>query len=354
MMAALAAGGFSLATAAAEAQTNSIVVGLPVNISMGYATMTAAMELGYFKEEGLEVKLQEFQGAAIVLQQLAGKNFLIGGGGADPLILVKQPGRDAPPVRFFYNSSRDYIWEYVVPENSPIKTLQDLRGKKIGVGSLSNSHVPVTRQTLKEAGLELTKDYQLMAIGIGGPAFRALLNGDVDAYNTWQTNIAGFEATGTKLRRLPMPQKYKDLFTVGYMAHEDTIKNNPKALIGAGRGFAKGTLTCEIAMEWCVKTFWKYYPTLKPRDVGEEDAMKRGIAGVQAQLNNLLAFPPGKPRRFGEYPEGSWKNFVDVLYEGGEIKAPIADVNILYTNELIDEINNFDVAKVQEKAKTLK
>ncbi len=57
---------------------------------------------------------------------------------------------------------------------------------------------------MKENGLEITKDYQLMAISIGGPAFRALMNGQVDAYNTWTANIAGFESLGTKLKRLPI------------------------------------------------------------------------------------------------------------------------------------------------------
>jgi NitT/TauT family transport system substrate-binding protein len=332
---------------------DEVVVGLPTNINAGQANLTAAMELGYFAQEGMKVKLQDFQGAAIVIPQVSTKSILIGSGGGDPLVVANQPGKSHVPVKFFYNQSRDYVWEFVVPPDSPINTLADLKGKKIGVGSLSNSHVPATRLIMKESGLELTKDYQLLAISIGGPAFRALMDGQVGAYNTWTGNIATFEAFGTKLKRIPIPSRFANLFTIGYFAHEDTIKNKPDVLAGFGRAVTKGTLTCEMAIEWCVKNFWKYYPNLKPREGTEEENVKRQSYVVQQGMKSFFAFPPG-PRRFGEYPEGAWKSFIDILNEGGELTTANVDPNIFYTNELVSKMNDFDAAAVEAKAKTLK
>lgn len=348
----------ALATAIAGAAPawalEDVVVGLPTNINIGQANLTAAMELGFFAEEGMKVKLQDFQGAAIVIPQVSTKSILIGSGGGDPLVVANQPGKDRVPVKFFYNQSRDYVWEFVVPPNSPINTLSDLKGKKIGVGSLSNSHVPATRLIMKENGLEITKDYQLVAISIGGPAFRALTEGQVAAYNTWTANIATFESFGTKLKRLPIPPRFKNLFTIGYFAHEDTIKNKPDLLAGFGRAATKGTLACQIAIEWCVKTFWKYYPNLKPREGTDEEIVKRQSYVVLQGMKSMFAFPEGKPRRFGEYPDGAWKSFIDILHEGGELSTNNIDPNLFYTNALIDKINAFDVSAVEAKAKSLK
>jgi len=340
--------------AASSKDLTEVVVGLPTNITVNLANVTAAMELGYFEEAGLKVKLQDFQGAAIVIPQVSTKSILIGSGGGDPLVVANQPGKTQVPVKFFYNQSRDYIWEFVVPENSPIKTIADLKGKTIGVGSLSNSHMPVTRLIMKENGLELTKDYKVMAISIGGPAFKALLDGQVDAYNTWTANIAGFESRGVKLRRIPIDPRFKNLFTVGYFAHEDTIKQKPEVLAGFGRGVSMGTVACQEALEWCVKNFWKYYPNLKPRDGDEAENLKRQVYAVDQGAKTFFAFPPGKPRKFGEYPEGAWKGFVDILYEGGEISTNKIDPNTFYTNELVGKINDFDTAAVEKKAATLK
>ncbi len=133
-----------LSTVAVSKDLTEVVVGLPTNINVGQSNFTAAMELGYFADEGIKVKLQDFQGAAIVIPQVSTKAILVGSGGGDPLVVANQPGKARIPVKFFYNQSRDYIWEFVVPQNSPIKTIADLKGKTIGVGSLSNSHIPVT------------------------------------------------------------------------------------------------------------------------------------------------------------------------------------------------------------------
>lgn len=330
-----------------------VVVGQPTNVTLGQAHITAAMELGYYKDVGIQVKMQDFQGAAIVIPQVSTKAILIGSGGGDPLVVANQPGKSKVPVKFFYNASRDYIWEFVVPQDSPINSIKDLKGKKIGVGSLSNSHVPVTRLIMKENGLEITKDYQLMAISIGGPAFRALMTGQVDAYNTWRGNIATFEAGGTKLKRLPIDARFADLFTVGYFAHEDTIKQKPQILAGFGKATSMGTIACKEAIEWCVKNFWKYYPTLKPREGSEEEIVKKASYSVLEAFKTSFAFPEGKPKRWGEYPEGSWKNFIDILAEGGEIASKDIDPNTFYTNELVPKMNDFDEAAVIAKAKTL-
>lgn len=343
----LAAGTF-----AANAQ-EKIVVGQATSTSLTFGPVFAAIELGFFKEENLELDFKNFAGASVLIPQIANKSVTIGFPGPDPLILSRQPGRDPIPVQFFYNAARRSIWEFLVLDDSPIKTLKDMRGKKIGVGALANANVPITRAMLSELGLIMTKDYSFLAIGVGAPAFRATQNKDVDVYNTFDTNIAAFENTGVKLRRIPQNQKYHDLFSNGFAAHIDTIKEKPQIVIGFGRAFTKGIIVCEVNPDFCVRNFYKHNPTLRPQGVSDEEALKRGKHILASRMSSYLSFPGGK-RSFGVYSEKSWKDFVAALYKGGELKTDNIDVSTLYTNKFAAEYVRFDEAALRKQAAALK
>ncbi|WP_157995622.1 ABC transporter substrate-binding protein [Peristeroidobacter soli] len=342
-----------LASAAAHADAKKltdIVIGLPSSASLNYSMFTAAMELGYFEQEGLSVRLQELQGGAVVMSQVVTKSIPIGTGTADPLMIANQPGRSRLPLKFFYNQTREYNWEFVVPESSPIRAIADLKGRRIGVGALTNSHMPVSRMILKDSGLQLNRDYRFIAIGSAGPAFSALLNGQVDAYITFTTNIARFESSpeGRQLRSLPIGDRFKGLFQNGFFAHEDVIKNTPQLLIGFGRASAKATIFCQQAMEFCLQSYWRHFPNLKPRD-SDAQSEHRLVESLKAPWNAYFAFPQGQVRRFGEYPQAGWQALMEILFAGGEIASKY-DPATLYTNELVARINDFDAAAIEKQA----
>jgi NitT/TauT family transport system substrate-binding protein len=339
---------------ASDGRAEVVKVGQATATSLTFGPIYAAIELGYFKAENIEIENLNFQGASVLLPQVANKSVTIGFPGPDPLIVSHQPGRDPMPVKFFYNGARESIWEFLVLKDSALRTLADLKGKVIGVGALANANVPITRAMLKEIGLEATKDYSFLAIGVGAPAFRATLNKDVDTYNTFDTNIAAFETTGAPLRRLPQEQKYKDLFSNGFVAHVDTIKEKPQLIAGFGRALTKGIIVCEANPDFCVRNFYKHLPNLKPSGATEEEVMTKGRHILKSRMDKYLAFPADKPRRFGEYSAQAWKNFVEALYVGGELKSRNIDVSKLYTNEFVGEFNKFDVKAIQEQAKALK
>jgi NitT/TauT family transport system substrate-binding protein len=332
-----------------------VVVGQATSTSLTFGPVYAAVELGFFKDENIELEHRNFQGASVLIPQIANKSVTIGFPGPDPLILSRQPGRDPLPVQFFYNAARQSIWEFLVLEDSPLKSLADLKGgKKIGVGALANANVPITRALLAEIGLQPTKDYSFVAIGIGAPAFRATGNRDVDVYNTFDTNIAAFEVTGAKLRRLSQDQKYLDLFSNGFAAHLDTIRDKPELLIGFGRAFTKGIIICEANPDWCVRNFYKHNPNLKPQGGSEAEVLTKGKHILASRMKSYLAFPQGGQRRFGEYAEKSWKDFVTVLHQGGELSSTNIDVSTLYTNKFVPDFNKIDIEALRKQAASLK
>ncbi len=330
-----------------------VVFASPTNVGVNVANITAAMELGYFESEGLSVRIQEFQGSSIVMSQVAVKSILIGGGGGEPLILANQPGKSPLPLKFFYNGLRDNIWQFVVPPDSPVNSIADLRGKKIGVSSLANAHMPVSRLILKENGLG-PDDAEIIAIGAGSASFKTLTDGRVDAFNTYNGNIALFEAsTATRLKRLPLPPNIASLFSYGYFAHEDTLKTRPQVLAGFGRAAAKGTVVCRISPEWCVQNFWKYYPNLKPRNEPEKE-LARQVQVLEENMKSYLAFPEGQPQRFGEFPPDTWRALITTLHAGGVLADADVDPGKFFTNDLVGQINDFDVASIEATAAQLR
>jgi NitT/TauT family transport system substrate-binding protein len=337
----------------AHAAATEVTLGEPARTTLTFGPVFAAMELGYFAQEGIELKILEFQGTSILLPQIANKSVMIGFVNADPLILSRQPGRDSLPVKFFYNGARASIWEFAVPVSSPVKSLDDLRNKTIGVGALANGNVPIIKAMLKERGLVLGKDYSFMATGDGPLAFHATLNGDVAAYNANDVFVAAF-AQMTKIRRLQVPDKFRNLFSNGFVTHESTIKEKPELLAGFGRALTKGVLVCEANPDFCVHNFWKLNPSLKPVADSDAQLLANGRQMLDARMAKYLSFSPGAARRFGAFEEHAWHDYVDILFEGEELSTKDIDVSTLYTNELVDRFNDFDVGEIQSFAKTLK
>lgn len=328
-----------------------VVLGLVTQPSLTYAPHYFAKGAGFFKEEGLEVDLVPFDGTATLVPQLSARRVLVGWATPDVVILSHQPGKDALPLRFFYNGSRVSPWEMVVPEASPVKSLADLKGRRIGVGSLNFGNIPVTRAMLKEIGLEAGRDYQLQPVGAGAAAFVAFNNGQIDALNLFDAAHANLELTGAKIRRVPIPPKYTNVTAHGLVTHEENLRSNPKVLAAFGRAFAKGMVACDAAPRPCVENFWRMFPNLKPAEGSEEKKLADNVAVMRYGMRKYLAF--GADRRWGNYDDQGLRNAVNALHAGGQIPDASLDVQKLYTNALVDDINRFDAQAVAAAARKL-
>lgn len=335
----------------AGAQTK-VVFGLVSPLSVVNGQLLVARHLGYLAEEGIEVETIVFNGSAVLLPQIVAKRVTVGFPNPDPLVISRQPGKDPLPLKFFYNVIRENVWEFAVLAGSPVQTLADLKGRRIGVGALTFGNIPLTRAMFRELGLEVGRDLELVPTGLGAPAFLALKDGRVDALNLFDTMHTQLELQGTALRRLKMPRKYLDLFSNGIVAHQDTIRDNPKLLVAFGRALAKATLACSANRSGCVKAAWKEQPSLKPSG-DEAKLLASSVAQLNARYGKYLAFPQGEIPRWGAYPEGAWKNLVQVMADGGQIQTTAFDLESLYTNELVTAMNNFDRAAVLADAKKL-
>ncbi len=154
-----------------------------------------AQEAGYFDREGLNVNLVYVQSAGTALQaMMAGEAPLVMAGG-EPVVESGLKGGDAvfiagvtvvPAVHFL-----------AVPE---IRSIQDLRGKPVGVTRYGSSTDFAMREVLRRNGLEPVRDLPVLQIAGGHRALAAaLLKRAVYAATIAPPNSLRAEQGGAKL-----------------------------------------------------------------------------------------------------------------------------------------------------------
>jgi NitT/TauT family transport system substrate-binding protein len=73
------------------------------------------------------------------------------------------------------------VYPYILYAQKAIKTIADLKGKKVGVSNKGGSSDIATRAALKANGLDPDKDVFITAVGSHANRTAALLNGTIDA-----------------------------------------------------------------------------------------------------------------------------------------------------------------------------
>ncbi|MFE9093468.1 ABC transporter substrate-binding protein [Streptomyces sp. NPDC007264] len=142
------------------------------------AALYLAQDRGLFRKEGLDVRIQPVQQSIQALPALAkGQVDLIAG--ANYVTFLQAYDKGTLDLRIVAEGARaaSHMMDVLVPKDSPIKSVSDLKGKKVAVNILNNIQ-------------SLTLDAILDARGAGRPVYRqitfpqmgpALQKGQVDA-----------------------------------------------------------------------------------------------------------------------------------------------------------------------------
>ncbi len=146
------------------------------NISADDWVMWYAFEKGIFKERGLEVDMQSISGGAQTSAALLANQIGIGQFGGSEALSGVAAGADLVVV-----GNMAPVYPYLLYAQKQYKTLNDLKGKKIGISNKGGSSDIATRAALKAAGFDPDKDFQIVAVGSHANRTAALLNGSIDA-----------------------------------------------------------------------------------------------------------------------------------------------------------------------------
>jgi sulfonate transport system substrate-binding protein len=169
--------------ARAESGVKEIRVGYQKNGVLVIARQQATLEK-HFKPLGIDVKWVEFSSGPPMMEAMNVGSIDYGAVGDSPPVFAQAAG-----ASIVYAAGQPITngQGILVPKNSAINSIADLRGKRIGFTKGSSAH-NVTVQTLEKAGLtyaDITPVY--LTPPDAGPAFA---NGSIDAWAIWDPYFA--------------------------------------------------------------------------------------------------------------------------------------------------------------------
>jgi len=344
-----------LAGAGAAHAADEVTVGLAIPLTADSGGVYAlGNELGFFAEENVSVKTIVFQGAGALLPQVASKKITVGFPLPEPVLGSYETGKTPLPVEYFYNATPANEIELAVLDSSDIHSIADLKGKKIGVGALTWGTIPGTRALLRTQGLAAGKDVDIVAVGVLGSGFLALREGRVDALNYNSLWHAMLEMSGTKIRRLPYPDTFRRMNSNGFIAHRDTLKNQPDLLARFGRAYTKALVACDANPRLCVEAFWRMQPESRPKGGDAVKQLDEAVSLAKLRMAKTLRTPDGAPRVAGQFDLDAIRRFVQAMHEAGEFNTADIPVDRIFSNALVPEFSRFDAAAVRARAQAAK
>lgn len=218
------------ATAAPEKANLKIGVGGQAQII--YMPLTLADQLGYFKQEGLNVEIQDLKGGADALQAMVAGSTDVTMGFYEHTIRTQTQGKFIQMI-----VTMDLFPGLVMfaGKNHPeAKSIKDLAKLKIGITSAGSSTEEMVKYLFKKNGMD-PAGAQTVAVGSGGAAVTALKNGVVDALVTVEPAASNIEKSGeaTVLYDTRTEQGTRDVFggawpAGGFYMLSDFVQQNPK------------------------------------------------------------------------------------------------------------------------------
>lgn len=330
---------------AANAQTAIRVGWCARTVSSAAAPFAIATKLGWFTEAGLKVDLAPLPGSTDCMKLVATGELAYSLPSIEPLVVLRPQG---VKVKNFYTAYQGNIYGLAVPEASPIRSLADLKGKRIGVTAMASGGVPIARAMAASQGLNPDTDIRIIAVGEGGQAAALVRQGAVDALSQFDVMYALVEAAGTKLRMLDNSAIAK-FPSNGLVAREDRLTNNRAEAVALARAYAMGTIFAIANPEAAVRILWEIFPQTRGTGRAEDAALAEDMRTLQARVPQWK-LEAGGVAKWGENSLANYDSYVDFLVKWNVVPQKVAAADLV-TNDLIDDINKFDAAAIIARAK---
>ena len=250
------------------------------DVKIGYTSMSIsafpiefARRKGLFREEGLSVLM-------IVMRTNVIMNALLTRGidyGTPTTSIIRGAASDLPVKAVAVLTGRP---DYFLAAKKEFKSLRDLKGKRIAIGTFGAAADIALRAVLRQEGLDPERDVIRLQMGGGDSRFAALVGGTVDAtilnfpFNL-QAEKLGFNVLLWLGERLEMPLS-------GVGARDETIQKNPGQVFGLVRAIYRAVVFAKAHPEETVQAFMEW------TRVDRELAVKSYELGTKSWPDNLV------------------------------------------------------------------
>lgn len=296
---------------------------------LGYhAPYYYALDKGYWKDEGIDLKIMEGQGSGDTVKVIAAGTDTFGFADLSVMAVGITKGM---PLKGVFGLIQKTHWTIVSHENDNIKAPKDLSGKSVAlVGGVQ----PLLNVFLRRNGVN---PEQVQLRTVTADAFDKVFTGyKVD---TLMIVMSGYgillkdwaQKSGNKISFLNFKEWGTNILAHGIMVNKNTLDNKPDIAKKFLRGFKKGVEGVEEApknIDEAIAIAIKYVPVMK----GKEHVLKEQYLSTPSHYHTEAT--KGKP--IGWMDKSDWEQTQNVLLEAKLIEKPLP-VQSYYTNEFIPQ-----------------
>jgi NitT/TauT family transport system substrate-binding protein len=276
-----------------------------------------AAEKGYFKAEGLDVTIDQGEGSAATVTRIMGGAYEAGFGDMNAIIqnAATRPGETPLMVYMIYSKAP---FALLVKADSPIKTIADIAGRKLGspAGGASIKLFPMLakKNNLDAAKVEIVN----MAPNLQE---QMLIRGDVDISAlftaTSYMNLVALKLDPDKdFRWIYYSDGGLDLYSNGVMVSQKLAKEKPEAVKGLVRAINRAIKDCLANPDAAIELLAKQEPLLN------KDIEKRRLVYV---AKTLIATPEAAELGVGDMKDARMDEAIKVIAAAYELpKSPKA------------------------------
>lgn len=203
------------------------------------APIYMAIENGYFEEENIELEQVQVD-AAHVGEAIGADQVDVG---MELLGKMLQPIENGLPIKFT-TGVHTGCQKLLVPGDSDIKTVADLKGKNIGVPGLADAGTLITKRSLNAEGIDISDGSSEVTFTVfsRNDLAQALENGAVDAIvlGDPQAAVAQDQYGLTALIDTATDPAYKDEYCCDAFVTSKLAEENPEAAAAFTRAVQKG------------------------------------------------------------------------------------------------------------------
>jgi NitT/TauT family transport system substrate-binding protein len=221
-------------------KTEDYVLKIGYGGSLCEAPLHMAVEKGFFDEEGLKVELIKLAPGTAFEAVTAGKVEA----GFGLLASLIQPLSNGLPVKITsgLHTGCDKV---LAPKGSGINSVNDLKGKRVGVSSLTSSPAIYTKRVLADAGVGVSTDKMEVEFVVfsANDLPLALKNGSVDALamNDPTASIAKKEFDLNIIADSAVDAPYKDQYCCSAYVRENIVADYPEIAAKYTRAMQKAS-----------------------------------------------------------------------------------------------------------------
>ena len=222
------------------------------SISAAYTVIWVAHDAGYFVKEGLDSQIIFIGSATQLAQVLVAGDVDIASLGGGPVMAASLSGAD---LKVIGNNVNKLIFSlHAKPE---IKSIEELRGKRIAVSRFGSSSDVAARHALRKYNLDPQKDITLMQLGTMSNMFGALKSGAVEASMVSPPTQFLSEKMGFKevLSVTDMDLAYPN---PAMAVSGDLIRKKPDVIDRFMRAYVRAIHRARTDRDFTIKTLAKY------------------------------------------------------------------------------------------------